>query len=56
MAYTLIFFGALIGGLLMYLLCTKNTKAEKIGQMLLFSTILATLIAVAPTALAKLHG
>jgi hypothetical protein len=55
MSYTLIFFGALIGGLLMYLLC-KNPKAERIGQMLLFASILATLIAVAPTAIAKLHG
>jgi hypothetical protein len=57
MTHTLIFFGALIGGLFMYLLCTKNKKAERIGEMLLFSSILALLIAVTPTAIAKLlHG
>jgi hypothetical protein len=57
MTHTLIFFGALIGGLLMYMLCTKNVKAQRIGEMLLFSSILALLIAVTPTAVAKLlHG
>ena len=56
MTYTLIFFAALIGGLLMYLLCTNNPKAQRIGEMLLFSSILALLIAVAPAALVKLHG
>ena len=55
MTYTLIFFAALIGGLLMYLLCT-NPKAQRIGEILLFSSILALLIAVAPAAVAKLHG
>ena len=54
MAYLLIV--ALIAGLLMYLLCT-NGKAQRIGEMLLFSSILALLIAVTPTAVAKLlHG
>jgi hypothetical protein len=40
----------------MFLLCTKNLKAQRIGEMLLFSSILAALIAVAPAAVAKLHG
>ena len=52
MAYLLI--AALIGGLLMYLLCT-NAKAVRIGEMLLFSSILALLIALAPSTIAKLH-
>jgi hypothetical protein len=56
MTYTLIFFAALIGGLLMYLLCTKDSKAQRIGEMLLFSSFLALLITVAPAAVAKLHG
>lgn len=55
MTYTLIFFAALIGGLLMYLLST-NAKVARIGEMLLFSSILALLITVAPAAVAKLHG
>ena len=46
---------ALIAGLLMYLLST-NAKAVRIGEMLLFSSILALLIALAPSTVAKLHG
>lgn len=46
---------ALVGGLLMYLLCA-NAKAARIGEMLLFSSILALLIALAPTTLHLLHG
>ena len=46
---------ALIAGLLMYLLST-NAKVVRIGEMLLFSSILALLIAVAPATVAKLHG
>lgn len=53
MAYLLI--TALIGGLLMYLLCA-NTKAARIGELLLFASILALLIAVAPSTLHLLHG
>jgi hypothetical protein len=45
MSYILII--ALIAGLLMYLLCSQ-AKAQEIGRMLLFSSILAFLIAVAP--------
>jgi hypothetical protein len=45
--------GALVGGLLMYLLCS-NAKAVKIGEMLLFASILALLIALAPLTVAKL--
>ena len=52
MSYLLI--AALIAGLLMYLLCS-NTKAARIGEMLLFSSILALLIALAPSTIAKLH-
>lgn len=44
MAYLLI--AALIAGLLMFLLCKADAK--EIGRMLLFSSILAFLIAVAP--------
>ena len=46
---------ALIAGLLMYLLST-NAKVMRIGEMLLFSSILALLIALAPSTVAKLHG
>jgi hypothetical protein len=53
MAYLLI--AALIGGLLMYLLCT-NAKAIRIGEILLFSSILALLVALAPATIAKLHS
>lgn len=50
MAYILII--ALIAGLLMYLLAS-NAKTVRIGEMLLFSAILALLIAVAPGTVAK---
>lgn len=53
MAYLLI--GTLIGGLLMYLLC-KDAKAVRIGEILLFASVLALLIALAPLTVAKLHG
>ena len=52
MAYLLI--AALIGGLLMFLLCS-NGKAVRIGEMLLFSAFIALLIALAPATIAKLH-
>lgn len=52
MAYLLI--AALIAGLLMFMLC--KGKAEKIGEMLLFTSILALLIALAPLTVAKLNG
>lgn len=42
-----ILFIALIAGLLMYLL-SANAKVVRIGEMLLFSSILALLIALAP--------
>lgn len=50
-----IFFAALIGGLLMYLL-GSNAKVVRIGEMLLFSAILAVLITIAPAAVKILHG
>jgi hypothetical protein len=53
MSYLLL--AALIGGLLMFLLCT-NSKAARIGEMLLFSSILALLIALAPSTIHVLHG
>jgi riboflavin transporter FmnP len=53
MAYVLII--ALIAGLLMYLLCA-NSKAQRIGEMMLFSAILALLIALAPATVHMLHG
>jgi hypothetical protein len=53
MAYLLL--AALIGGLLMYLLCS-NAKAARIGEMLLFSSLLALLIAIAPLTVHLLHG
>ena len=53
MAYVLII--ALIAGLLMYLLCT-NAKAQRIGEMLLFSAILALLVALAPATVRLLNG
>lgn len=53
MAYILIV--ALIAGLLMYFLCS-NAKAARIGEMLLFSSILALLIALAPATVKMLHS
>jgi len=53
MAYILLI--ALVGGLLMYLLC-KNTKAAEIGRMLFFAGVLALLVALAPTTVHLLHG
>ena len=53
MSYLLI--AALIGGLLMYLLCS-NAKAVRIGEMLLFSSILALLIAIGPATVQLLRG
>ncbi len=49
-----IFVIAFIAGLFMYLLPSTNAKVTRIGEMLLFSCILSALIAVAPTAVAKL--
>jgi hypothetical protein len=46
----------LVGGLLMFLLCTKNLKAARIGELLFFASVLALLIALAPSTVAKLHG
>lgn len=46
---------ALGAGLLMYLL-SKNAKVVRIGELLLFSSALALLIALAPLTVAKLHG
>jgi multisubunit Na+/H+ antiporter MnhE subunit len=53
MAFLLI--GTLVGGLLMFVLC-KNAKAVRIGELLLFASVLALLIALAPLTVAKLHG
>jgi hypothetical protein len=53
MAYILII--ALVGGLLMYLLC-KNAKAAEIGRMLFFASVLALLVALAPSTVHLLHG
>jgi len=53
MAYLLL--AALIGGLLMYLLCS-NSKAAEIGRMMFFASILALLIALAPSTVHVLHG
>ena len=46
---------ALLGGLLMYLLC-KNAKAAEIGRMLFFAAVLAVLIALAPLTVHLFHG
>jgi hypothetical protein len=53
MAYLLLI--ALVGGLLMYLLCA-NSKAVEIGRMLFFASVLALLIALAPLTAHLLHG
>ena len=53
MAYLLL--AALVGGLLMYLLCS-NTKAAEIGRMLFFASVLALLVALAPLTVHLLHG
>lgn len=47
---------ALVVGLLMYLLPSTNAKITRIGEMLLFSSILALLIALAPLTVHKLQG
>lgn len=49
-----IFVVAFILGLFMYLLPSTNAKVTRIGEMLLFSSILALLITVTPAAVAKL--
>ena len=46
---------ALVVGLLMYVLAS-NAKVSRVGEMLLFSSILAILIAVAPATVRLLHG
>jgi hypothetical protein len=53
MAYLLL--AALIGGLLMYLL-SKNAKAVEIGRLLFFASVLALLVALAPSTVRLLHG
>lgn len=53
MSYVLL--GALIGGLLMYLLCS-NQKASEIGRMLFFAAVLGLLVALAPSTVHALHG
>lgn len=46
------FFVALVAGLFMFML--GKGKVEKIGEMLLFASILSFLIAIAPAAVSKL--
>ena len=46
---------ALIAGLLMYLLST-NAKVVRIGEMMLFSSILALLVALAPATVRLLNS
>jgi len=53
MAYLLIL--ALVGGLLMYLLC-KQAKAVEVGRLLFFAAALALLVALAPATVRLLHG
>ncbi len=53
MAYVLII--ALVVGLLMFVL-GSNAKVQRIGEMMLFSSILALLIALAPSTVRLLHG
>jgi hypothetical protein len=50
-----IFIAAFVAGLLMYWL-SANTKVQRIGEMLLFSSILAFLITIAPATVRLLHG
>jgi len=49
-----IFIATLVAGLLMFLLC--KDKLQRIGEMLLFSSILAILITIAPAAVKILHS
>jgi hypothetical protein len=51
----LILLATLLAGFLMYLLC-KDSKWTRIGEILLFSSILALLIALAPATVKLLHG
>jgi hypothetical protein len=53
MAYLLL--AALVGGLLMFLLCTGE-KAVRIGELLFFAAVLAFLVALAPSTVHLLHG
>ena len=48
--------GAMLTGLLMFLLSKKNPDVKRIGEILLFSSILALLIALAPGTVTLLHG
>lgn len=51
----IIFLAALIGGLLLFLLA-PSAKAQRIGELLLFSSILAFLITIAPATVKLLHS
>lgn len=54
MAY--LFFAALIGGLLMFLLAKKYPDAKEVGRLLFFAAALAFLVALAPAAVRLLQG
>ena len=47
---------ALVVGLLMYFLCTKNVKAAEIGRILIWCSVLALLVATAPLTVHLLHN
>jgi hypothetical protein len=47
---------ALVAGLFLYLYPFTNAKVVRIGEMLLFSSILALLIATAPATVKLLHS
>lgn len=49
-----LFIVVLVAGLFMFLMPGANAKVTRIGEMLLFSWILALLITITPAAVAKL--
>jgi len=51
-----IFIALFVAGLFMYLLPSTSEKVQKIGQMLIFSSILAFLITIAPAVAKLLHS
>lgn len=47
---------AMVAGLFMFFYPFTNTKVVRLGELLLFSSILALLVALAPATVRLLHG
>lgn len=51
-----IFIAAFVAGLFMFLLPGMSAKVQRIGEMLLFASILGFLITIAPAVVKLLHS